>query len=89
MGKYWKDLCNVNDQAYVDYKILGAKETALLEINRHKNKRALQAEAKLRNVRPNKMLEFQKLLKKEKEEAAHRIKFQNGRPKGRASSISS
>ena len=30
-----EDLCNVNDQAYVDYKILGAKETALLEINRH------------------------------------------------------
>ena len=46
MGKYWKDLCNVNDQAYVDYKILGAKETALLEINRHKNKKALQIEAK-------------------------------------------
>ena len=25
MGKYWRDLCEVNDQAYVDYKQLGVK----------------------------------------------------------------
>ena len=76
MGKYFKDLCEANDQAYVAYKQLGVKETALLEIDRHKNKIALQREAELRGFPPGKMLELQRLLKKETEEAAYKLKFQ-------------
>ena len=59
----------------MDYKTLGMKETSLLEINRHKNKRALQHEAKLRGIPPDKMLKFQKILKKEQEDAAYKLKF--------------
>ena len=50
MGKYWKDLCTVNENAYVDYKRLGAKETALLEISRHRNKIQLQEAAAHRGI---------------------------------------
>ena len=70
MGKYWKDLCTVNENAYVDYKRLGAKETALLEISRHRNKIQLQEAAVERGIQPDKMLDFQKLFKKENEEIA-------------------
>ena len=58
MGKFWKDLCNVNDKAYVDYKRIGPKETALIEINRHQNKAILQHEALKRRIKPDAMLDF-------------------------------
>ena len=60
LGRYYKDFCSRNPLAYRDFKTQGIKGIVEAEERRFEKKIDLQDQARRRDIKPDKMLQFEK-----------------------------